>query len=625
MKFRTDINGLRAYAVIAVIIFHFNKQWLSGGFAGVDVFFVISGYLMTSIIFRGLENNNFSIWKFYAARIKRIVPALLFLVIILMIFGYLFLSPTLYSNLAKHSGGSLLFVSNIIYWRESGYFDSSSIGKYLLHTWSLSVEWQFYILYPIALLIFSKFFKLDTLKKIIIVGTVLTLIFSIYASQKWTVAAYFLLPTRMWEMLIGGVAFLYPFDLKKQYEKTLLEFSGLALIIVSFFIITENTIWPGYAALIPTLGAFILLQSNNDKSIFTNNIICQKLGLWSYSLYLWHWSLLAIYNYFGYKIKIWPFLFVTLACGITSYYLIEKRKWNVWFIIFITFISFIAIVGVYKNNGLLYRVDQKILTADAERHNTNKDGCMIGYGDSNSVVPSCVLGNKDSIGVVLIGDSHAYSTATAVSEVINKSAGVFVMSRGACPLTTMIISNTPCDKDNILRLKELKNFNNIPIVLAGRWAWYLSGETDKDRINNPPPYFTGSYEEKISQFKNDLIKTIEELKKTVKTNIYILLPIPEIDKNVPDAVVKRLSKKDKELVKITKEQYLLRTNNIRKVIFEISKEFDIQLLDPSDFLCDDFFCYAEYQDRPIYYDNDHLSEYGNKLLIPMFEKINSKK
>ena len=164
MQFRKDINGLRAIAVIGVVLFHFNPSWMPGGFAGVDVFFVISGFLMTKIIFRGLEQDSFSVLKFYVARANRIIPALSLLCLVLLSVGWLFLSPLEYRALGKHIVSSITFISNIIYWTESGYFDAASQGKWLLHTWSLSLEWQFYIIYPLILVAMKQFLSLKIMK-----------------------------------------------------------------------------------------------------------------------------------------------------------------------------------------------------------------------------------------------------------------------------------------------------------------------------------------------------------------------------------------------------------------------------------------------------------------------------
>jgi len=173
MKFREDINALRAIAVASVVVFHFNHSWLPGGFAGVDVFFVISGFLMTMIVVKGLEKENFSILSFYIARVKRIIPALSVLCFILLIFGLFFISPIDYLNLGKHAAASLSFVSNMVYWSESNYFNPSSNEKWLLHTWSLSVEWQFYLIYPLALVFLKKVLTFRQLKFVVLCGTVL--------------------------------------------------------------------------------------------------------------------------------------------------------------------------------------------------------------------------------------------------------------------------------------------------------------------------------------------------------------------------------------------------------------------------------------------------------------------
>ncbi|MCT7942959.1 acyltransferase family protein [Shewanella holmiensis] len=210
VNFRNDINGLRAIAVLAVVIFHFKPDLVPGGFAGVDVFFVISGYLMTRIIFKGLENDTFNLIKFYIDRANRIIPALAFLCLIVLVFGWYNLSPIDYKSLGKHVTSSVSFVSNMIYWRESGYFDSESHSKWLLHTWSLSVEWQFYIIYPLILITIKRLFSINTCKTIITLVTLVGFVTSVFITLKWPDSAYYLLPTRAWEMLAGALTCIYP-------------------------------------------------------------------------------------------------------------------------------------------------------------------------------------------------------------------------------------------------------------------------------------------------------------------------------------------------------------------------------------------------------------------------------
>lgn len=328
MKFRKDINGLRSIAVIAVVLFHFNSSWLPGGFVGVDVFFVISGFLMTGIIFRGIEQDNFSILKFYVARANRIIPALAMLCFALLIFGWLCLTPLDYKTLGKHVGSSMGFLSNITYWKESGYFDAASHEKWLLHTWSLSAEWQFYIIYPLILVAMKKIMSLNSIKVAILIGTFLGFIFCIVVSYKWPNPAYYLLHTRAWEMMLGAVAYLYPFKLNDNRKKTF-EFIGLALIIVSAVFITKENAWPGYLALVPVLGAFLLIQADRKNSTITGNVVFQKLGGMSYSIYLWHWPfVVAIYYYSLNSYFIYIGLVLSILFGFISNKYIERIRFR---------------------------------------------------------------------------------------------------------------------------------------------------------------------------------------------------------------------------------------------------------------------------------------------------------
>lgn len=240
LNFRTDINGLRAWAIIGVVIFHFNLFGLNGGFAGVDVFFVISGFLMAGIIQRGLNSQDFSIWRFYKARAKRIIPPLSILVLFLLVIGYFNLSFLEYKNLSKHALASLLFISNILYWTESGYFDVDSHAKELLHTWSLSVEWQYYMLIPFLFLFFFKISKNKGISwgggSVFIISFFLCIVFSSLKPS----AAFYLLPTRAWELCLGGVIYLISErkDTSNFFKNKKSEYLGLILIILSVMLPT---------------------------------------------------------------------------------------------------------------------------------------------------------------------------------------------------------------------------------------------------------------------------------------------------------------------------------------------------------------------------------------------------
>jgi peptidoglycan/LPS O-acetylase OafA/YrhL len=327
LHFRADINGLRAIAVIAVMLFHFTPSWMPGGFAGVDVFFVISGFLMTGIIYKGLEQKNFILFKFYVARANRIIPALAVLCLVLLVIGFILLTPWEYRTLGKHAGSSIGFVSNVIYWMESGYFAAASKQKWLIHTWSLSVEWQFYILYPLLLLAVAKVLSLRLIKPTILLATFAGLLFSVIATELWPKASYFMLSTRAWEMMFGGIAYLYPWQVKSRY-KLPLEWLGIGLILLAYFSFSEQNPWPGYLALVPVVGTFLVLQAQRATSAITNNYVFQQIGASSYSIYLWHWPVVVLGYY--YTIPNWVFVGIpiSLLLGGLSYRYIETLRFK---------------------------------------------------------------------------------------------------------------------------------------------------------------------------------------------------------------------------------------------------------------------------------------------------------
>uniref|UniRef100_UPI0024934655 acyltransferase family protein n=1 Tax=Vibrio rotiferianus TaxID=190895 RepID=UPI0024934655 len=417
MNFRYDINGLRAIAVIAVVLFHFNPAWFPGGFAGVDVFFVISGFLMTGIIFKGLMNDNFNLFDFYIARANRIIPVLIVLCLVLLVFGWFYLPPFGYRELGKHVSSSLVFFSNVIYWRESGYFDVASHEKWLLHTWSLSVEWQFYILYPIVLVALKKFLSLENLKRLIFFGTVLSFCLSVIAAVNWPNPAYYLLPTRAWEMMMGGVAFLYPWNLSES-KKKLIEIIGLALILGSYIFVSSDVPWPGLFALFPVLGSYLIIVSNQQTSLITNNAPFQYLGKFSYSIYIWHWPV-VVYLYFyelhGYEVF---GIFLSIVLGFSSYYFVESKKIPFKVTIYLWFlVTSISTLIIFNSNFIDYPEsilghyinDNGKANYIGLRHdhliNTNhvEDIDFIGIGDSNLVHLSFGIKNSASVKVLLSG------------------------------------------------------------------------------------------------------------------------------------------------------------------------------------------------------------------------------
>ncbi len=248
--FRTDINGLRAWAVVLVVLYHFGVAGFGGGFVGVDIFFVISGFLMTGIVIKSLERGTFSLFAFYLARAKRIIPALLALCAVLLLVGWLVLLPPDYKTLSTHVVYSLAFLSNLEYWQAAGYFDVASHEKWLLHTWSLSVEWQFYMILPIML---WAAWKLKPGRKVqqasVAAGFALSLAAAIVLTGTDATASFFLLHTRAWEMLAGGIVFLaLPGRKLSALQARFCELGGLGFIVLSIALFDKTSAWPGWRA-----------------------------------------------------------------------------------------------------------------------------------------------------------------------------------------------------------------------------------------------------------------------------------------------------------------------------------------------------------------------------------------
>lgn len=295
-KYRRDIDGLRAVAVLAVLAFHGLSAALPGGFVGVDIFFVISGYLISSIIFENLEQDRFSYVEFYARRIRRIFPALVVVLVFSYVAGWLLLFPEEFRALGKHTAAGAGFLANVFFYMERGYFDSSDQAKPLLHLWSLGVEEQFYIVWPLLLgLVWRRRYGL--------IGTTLTVAFASFALNLYLVghdsdAAFYSPLTRFWELMLGG---LLAYRKMRRPEAgagadNWIAFAGAALIAVSLVVIDKTRPFPGWWALLPTAGACLVISAN-PASWFNRRVLGNPVAVWigkiSYPLYLWHWPLLS--------------------------------------------------------------------------------------------------------------------------------------------------------------------------------------------------------------------------------------------------------------------------------------------------------------------------------------------
>lgn len=639
--FRFDVNGLRAWAIVSVILYHFGVPSFQGGFLGVDIFFVISGFLITGIIIEGLTLGKFSLQQFYLARAKRIIPALFVFCLAMLIVGWFALASPDYLELGQEATYALTFVSNILFWNQSGYFDATAHEKWLLHTWSLSVEWQFYMLYPVILMLTWKIqAKLKALILIILIGWAISFLLSLWFSIKNPTPAFYLLPTRAWELLSGGLSYL--FTKHKQIKGTTsrsLEICGFCLIISSILLFDERSSWPGWRALLPVSGAAIILIAARPHSILTNNPIAQWLGDCSYSLYLWHWFIVVISAYFELPRDILTIpigIAITTMLAWTSYKWVEQparirlgqiQQQTAFASICLTCSILIAFSTLtWKKQGWPQRFSENTqveLAANAASPQNPRDAeCLLLSGTES---PSCVFGGN-RIKAVLVGDSHASALATAITAALpDKNDGLLEWAYLCCPTIFGIhrkSDTAPKDHDCFGFNSWIKNKINeipkdIPLIIINRAADNATYNTSTMYFENSNFQSTADF---IKLFSKHLTETACEFAKN--RTVYMVRPVPDMPSNVP----KKLSRRAIWGINIgdlyiPKEGYLQKTAYIWEAQNAARDQCGIKILDPLPYLCKDDRCYGSKDGIPLYMDDNHINEYGGKLLVPMFSEV----
>lgn len=646
--FRPDINGLRAWAVMAVILFHFDIPGFSGGFVGVDVFFVISGYLMTAIVIKGLELGRFSLIDFYAARVRRILPALLVLCMVLLGIGYFVLPPLDYTQLAGHTLSALGFYSNFRFWSEVGYFDVVSHQKLLLHTWSLSVEWQFYVLLPIVLATVWRFWPgRRTQLSVVLLGCVLSFAASVTITAHSPTSAFYLLQGRAWEMLAGGLVFLLARRLDFPSRiKAVVEQLGLLMVVLSVLLFDKHTAWPGWQAALPVLGAMMVLAAHCDRSLWTGTRVAQWLGDRSYSLYLWHWPMVVALVYVEQEknpVAVSGAIALTLLLGHASCrwvelplrrHLANLTPFRFWLGVSALFgAALLAAFAIRQGKGIEGRLSLEVerVAAASKSINPRQAKC---HAKSGIESPSCVWGGE-VWRVIALGDSHTSAIVTAIAAAGGANAGAVEWSYSNCPYV-MDLKFTPeflaTKKRRFLcqdfvkwateRLDSLPG--DIPVVITNRYAVRIFGHNEDDQLlSKPDAYFSQPYDKRdervFAEFKEAIVKTACHLANRRK--VYLLRPIPEIGVDVPRMLSRRLVFGLRKDVSVPRADYLSRNQWVWEAQDEAARRCGVTILDPTEFLCDAENCYGSRDLQPYYKDDDHLSEVGNKLLVPMFRRI----
>ena len=625
--FRQDIAGLRAIAVLMVVFYHFGIPPFKGGFIGVDVFFVISGYLMTKIIINGLNTFDFSLRGFYMARVRRIVPALLLLCAVYLGLGALFLVPFDLKEIALQVLSSVTFLSNWNFLREFGYFETGEHAAWLQHTWSLSVEWQFYLLYPIFLLLIKRFYPTVCWWKALLGMCVLSFALSVLITPRKDSFAFYMLPTRAWEMLSGGIVCLLPQSVSRFKRAALIQLIlGLSLLIGAAIWIKPGTMWPGYLALIPVLGTVLVLTTNASKHFLFNNKIVLFLGAVSYSLYLWHWPIFVGLNQLDLdESPVWTLAGVALSLGLAtvSYryaedlirkHLANRRQWLVLGSVYLALLGTAA--GLYQWDGLPDRgvMNRYASVASAIRGPSIHDGMCAESFDTIDIpfdekYSNCVSGDvAGKKTVVLWGDSHGQHYTPLINELAKAAhLKLHVLATAGCSPNFLkspdyILGVNP---DLCLHFKDevLSGFDHYDaIIIAGRWD---SG-TEASRIKS------------INEL-NDNIQRLAHLGKP----IYILAQVPAFDRDVARRYIYR-----KIFGLPMRTHYVERASTValnQYLKTDLAKYPNVFFVDPASILCESssHMCQVVAGEDSLYRDPDHLTFAGSRDIGRMLLQQNN--
>ncbi|MBU3898728.1 MAG: acyltransferase [Gammaproteobacteria bacterium] len=655
LKYRADIDGLRALAVLSVVIYHVSPQSLPGGFLGVDIFFVISGYLISLIVFRDQTAGKFNFADFYARRIRRLFPALAIVLLATMVFGAFALFSDEYQRLGKHASSAIVFLLNFQLMNEAGYFDVASDFKPLLHLWSLSIEEQFYLVWPALLVVLARFrLRISWVIGVLIVGS---FTFAIYLASRNPDALYFHPLARFWELLLGAaLAFGHhrcginalPSGLDRSWVRHWLSCAGMVAIVSALLLVNGKAPYPGTLTLIPLLGVVGLIASGSSSVV--NRFLALSpivwIGLISYPLYLWHWPLLSYIRIMesGAPIKahLWLGAIAAVLLAALTYRFIEQPLRNprrvrpalvglgsTMVVLLLASFSVVASDGLPDRPAVRY---VKAAEEQIKREPATDESCMSLF--PSSVAPIyCRQHNPGRRMIGIIGDSHAHVLFPGFAEQAERAGyGVLLLANSGCPpLMGAVTGKTDSERHEcslavekvlsaILGDERIKH-----VILATRGPIYLTGngygpaEADYDY----PPIAYGlpvnrTYKKGVDPFADGLFATLRRLSDSGRAVSYFL-QVPELGVPPRNCFGRPLTLVLNSSCSVAVNEYRERMRAYRAILTKAQAEFPtMTVLDPEPLLCDTDRCQGVVEKKLMYADDDHLSKEGSRLMATHF-------
>lgn len=643
LAYRRDIDGLRAVAVLAVVLYHFGVPGVTGGFVGVDVFFVISGFLITSIIWRERETGRFSFQDFWARRARRILPALIVMMFSSLVIGWFLLAPKDYAELGRSISNQAIFISNLYFMRQDGYFESASDMKPMLHTWSLSVEEQFYILFPLLLGVLSS--RLKQWRSALFVLLLVSFVASVWAVSREPEKAFFLLPMRAWELLAGSMLAVMPARNTRisPLMAQLVSLLGLGLILMAIVSYDDSTAFPGAAALLPVLGVVGLIWANGQHPTLAGRLLGSRvmvgIGLISYSWYLWHWPVLVFGKYasvFGLAPWMLAVLGVlSLVLGYGSWRFVEgpfrerrllpgNRSMLATGLLVLIGLGLLGKSLVWTD-GIARRLSPQALQfAQARTWSPTLMKCLA--DDKKNMHPEfCHYGAPASLARALVwGDSHATALTPVLDDIARRENFSITQAGYAGCLPFYRKENTPgCAAFNQRVTQWLKREHVSDVVLAARWSLYVYGQRSGDTGASIHDPVTGKYDRAVAEklFTEGLSTLVRQLRSSGH-RVWLVKEVPLQDFNVPYRL-SRLAmlgrRTDREGLPLA--EHLNRQAYIDTVFANIAAvDPGVQVLDPAPKLCDaNGWCRVEFEGQALYTDDNHLSIVGTRFVESFLE------
>lgn len=649
-SWRPDIEGLRGLAVLLVVLYHARMPWAGGGYIGVDVFFVISGFLMTKLIVDQFEASAFSYLTFLNRRLRRLVPAATLMILVTLAVSSFVLGAVDLTN-AAHSGlWALGFAANIFFWRSHGYFADQVPEPALLHTWSLGLEEQFYLLFPLTMVAVLRYLP-KVRVAVLAVATVASFALCWALTRDHPSASFFLLPTRAWEFTLGALAFLRPCcGQTSQYVRNAVSWLGLASLLASVLAYSFASAFPGVAAALPAAGTALFIWARSDGQASAGRWVgCRALratGTISYSLYLWHWPIFTLAGYYAGRDLEWGETAFALAAAVLAAVLSQRYVENRFRMVsgVDKLPASLAAVGWWAGGVCVLAVAALVTSGHSWRFNerylqferTAGEGKQYSAGchraarpDRIATVAACplVTGEPAQPGLLLWGDSHANALSPVIKELaLQHGTPVWQASLSSCPpLLGVQVARVPyaerCRVFNAQVMKWLAEGRVANVLLVGHWSAYLPAQPETrlarwmDTYSRPGDLREGDDAENRAALSLAVQHTLRELAATgVHTGLVQQIPVQA--QHVPSmlALAQRRGK-NTDILGVDLAQHRRVSATFDALLPRESSQ--LTLIDPAQSLCDAKVCPAARGDVALYIDSHHLSSNGARALRPL--------